>query len=224
LRLSQETPHALLLGGRRSGKTTALQSMLIGLARCYSAEQIRLIVVDPRRSLRTLSTLPHTECYAGAEADIQAVVERLQQAIDQPGAGEQRWIVAVDDYDIGYRQMEGQFRSSYDQDTNLFSVLKRLAAESEGSGPHLLIAANVKYAEEAGDVIKTLDAARNGLILWPHKYDGGTRLLDVGLPLGDRDADLPPGRALLVREDSSVLVQVAAVPRAEIEQVVTNIR
>jgi S-DNA-T family DNA segregation ATPase FtsK/SpoIIIE len=130
----------------------------------------------------------------------------------------------LDDYDIGYKQMESQFRSSYEQDANLFSVLKRLAGESEERGPHLLIAANVKYPEEAGDVIQTLEAARNGLILWPHKYDGGTRLLDVVLPVGDRDAEQPPGRALLVREDSSVLAQVAAVPRAEVEQVVASIR
>jgi DNA segregation ATPase FtsK/SpoIIIE, S-DNA-T family len=128
----------------------------------------------------------------------------------------------VDDYDIGYRQMEGQFRPSYDQDANLFGVLKRLAAESEASGPHLLIAANVKYPEEAGDVIKTLEAARNGLILWPQKYDGGTRLLDVALPVGDRDTDLPPGRALLAHEDSSMLVQVAAVPQAEVEQAIVS--
>jgi S-DNA-T family DNA segregation ATPase FtsK/SpoIIIE len=223
LRLSQETPHALLLGGRRSGKTTALQSVLMALACCYTEEQIRLLIVAPRRSLRALSSLPHTERYATTEAEIQEVVELLQKIVERPEAGQQRWIGAIDDYDIGYKQIESQFRSPYDG-TNLFSTLKRLAAESGGQGIHLVIAANVKYPEEAGDVVKTLEAARNGLILWPHKYDGGTRLLDVALPVGDRDSDLPPGRALLVREDSSVLVQVATVPQAEIEQVVASIK
>ncbi len=223
LRLDRETPHALLLGGRRSGKTSALQSVLLALARRHAAEQLRLILIDPRRGLRALGALPHTAHHATTEADMQPVVETLRQVIDQPGDGQQRWVVAVDDYDIGFRQMEGQFRSSYDNDANLFSVLKRLAVESKASGPHLLIAANVKYPEEAGDVIKTLEAARNGLILWPHKYDGGTRLLDVALPVGNRDTDLPPGRALLVHEESSVLVQVAAVPEAEVQQVVASL-
>lgn len=223
LRLSQETPHALLLGGRRSGKTTALQSVVLALAHCYTAEQLRLIVVDPRRGLRRLGALPHIEQYATTEETIAQTAGRLMQLLDEPRAARHRWIVIVDDYDIGYRQLEGQFRPAYDESFNLFSALKRLLTEGGERGVHLLVAANVNYPEEAGEVVRTLDAARNGLIFWPHKYDGGTRLLDVGLPMGDRDADLPPGRALLVHEANSVLVQLAAIPAAELEHVVTAI-
>jgi S-DNA-T family DNA segregation ATPase FtsK/SpoIIIE len=223
LRLNQETPHALVLGGRRSGKTTAMQSILLALAQSYHAEHMRFVIVAPRRSLRPLAQLPHTACYATSEAEIKEAVVCLETMIERAKtAPQQRLIVAVDDYDIGYRQIESQFRSSYDG-ANLFSVLKRLAVEGDAHSVHVLVAANVKYPEEAGDVVRTLEAGRNGLILWPHKYDGGTRLLDVALPQGDRDADLPPGRGLLVREDSALPVQVAATPQAEVDQAVANI-
>ncbi len=182
-----------------------------------------MLIIAPRRSLRALRELPHTACYAETEDDVQQVVERLDRLVNHADAGPHgRWIVAVDDYDLGYRQMERQFRSVFDQ-TNLFSLLKRVAVDGDAHSVHLLLAANVKFPEEAGEVTKTLEAARHGLILWPHKYDGGTRLLDVALPVGDRNADLPPGRALLVREESSVLVQVAAVPQQEVDQVVARL-
>lgn len=223
LRLTREAPHALLLGARRSGKTTALQSILVAAARCYSPDQIQFVIVDPRRGLHALRALPHMAHYAATEADIRRLVEALQAIVDHSGDQQPRWIVAVDDYDVGYRQIEGQFRSSYSGDTNLFGILRRLTAESGAYGPHLLIAANVKYPEEAGEIIKTLDAARNGLILWPHKYDGGTRLMDIALPFGERDADLPAGRALLIHEDRSMLVQVAAASQAEVDQASTSL-
>lgn len=220
---SRVTPHNLIIGRKRSGKTTALQSILHGLATRYSPEAVRFIIIDSnRRGLRAFADLPHTEIYAVTEADVAAVVEGLEQ-IQTPsnGLAPRHRVIVVDDYDIGYKNMESQFRSSYGG-TNLFSVLKRVAIDGGECGMHLLVSANIQYPEEVGEVVKTLDAGRNGLILWPHKYDGGTQLLDVRLPVGERDGEQPRGRALLVQEDMQVLVQVALAPAAELQHVGTS--
>jgi S-DNA-T family DNA segregation ATPase FtsK/SpoIIIE len=71
-----------------------------------------------------------------------------------------------------------------------------------------LLAANISYADDA--LLRGLDGGRSGLALWPGRYDGGTRLLGVDLPLADqRNADQPPGRAVLVQEDDVSIVQIA---------------
>jgi S-DNA-T family DNA segregation ATPase FtsK/SpoIIIE len=220
--LGGHTPHALVLGGPRSGKTTLLQAALLKLSQDVAPDEVRLAIVDPRRGLRAFQELPHTEAYAATRAEVQALAASLERRLDGPAAGAPRLVVVVDDYDSGHKNMEDQFRASYDG-PNLYSLLKRIAGEGGEHGVHLLVAANLRYAEEAGEVVSALDAARNGVILWPHKYDGGTRLLDVALPWGDRDATLPPGRALLVHEDACALVQVAMQPRAELEQAVAAV-
>jgi S-DNA-T family DNA segregation ATPase FtsK/SpoIIIE len=163
--------------------------------------------------------LPHTALYAVAESEMQNATDELQRLLDQSGAPDlYRWMVVVDDFDIGYKNMESQFRSSWDK-PNLFGALKRVVNEGGERGIYLTVAANISYPEEAGDIIKTLNAGRNGLILWPHKYDNGTRLLDIRLPIGERDGEQPRGRALLVQEDLSVLVQVALASEADVMSV-----
>ena len=223
LSFSRATPHNLIVGGKRTGKTTALQTILIGLAQRYDPDQMRFIIVDGhRRGLHGLQSLPHTEAYAVTEAEIQELVQRLEQLHESSsGATACRWVIAIDDYDIGYKNMESQFKSAWDQ-TNLFSVLKRLAAEGGEYGMHLLLAANIQFPEEAGEVVKTLDAGRNGLILWPHKYDRGTRMMDVELPIGERDSTQPRGRALLVQEDQCLQAQIAVALEADVQRVAAS--
>lgn len=223
MRFSRITPHNLLVGGRRSGKTTALRSILLGLAQCYSETQLRFIIIDSnRRGLRTLSDLPHTALYAVTEPEIKTAVSRLEQIGTPDAAPACRWLIAIDDYDISYKNMESQFKMAWDQ-VNLFSVLKQLATDGGEYGMHLLVAANIQYAEESGEITRALDAGRNGLILWPHKYDRGTRLLDATLPVGERESALPPGRALLVQEDLHMLAQVALAPEADLERLIASL-
>jgi S-DNA-T family DNA segregation ATPase FtsK/SpoIIIE len=220
LQFGRVTPYNVIFGGRRSGKTTALQTMLTALTQRYSPDEMRFIIIDSaRRGLRAFSELPHTALYAVAESEMQNATDELQRLLDQSGAPDlYRWMVVVDDFDIGYKNMESQFRSSWDK-PNLFGALKRVVNEGGERGIYLTVAANISYPEEAGDIIKTLNAGRNGLILWPHKYDNGTRLLDIRLPIGERDGEQPRGRALLVQEDLSVLVQVALASEADVMSV-----
>lgn len=127
LLLNRDTPHALVIGPRRSGKTTALRSLAVALARRYSAEELRLVIVDPHKGgLAGLSGLPHVAHYARGEAQIAALVGALERLRGIRPHGE-RWVVIVDDYNIGRTTIKSQFAQVYTGESNLYSVLEELA-------------------------------------------------------------------------------------------------
>jgi len=116
--------------------------------------------------------------------------------------------VLVDDYTLCRERMRAQLTQSFGGEPNLHELLCEMAQVGGQHGEHLLVAAGVTYADD--NLLRALDAGRTGLLLWPGRYDPGTRLLGVALPLADqRDSDQPPGRALLVRDEERDLVQLA---------------
>ncbi len=55
-----EMPHLLVAGGTGSGKSVAVNDMLIGLLMCRKPEQLRLLMVDPKRvEFTAYDNLPH---------------------------------------------------------------------------------------------------------------------------------------------------------------------
>lgn len=214
LQLSRDMPHALVVGPRRSGKTTALRGLVLSLARRYGPGELQLILVDPHKGgMAGLRELPHVAQYASTEAEIAALAGVLDALRAGSTDGIHR-VVVVDDYNLGRTSMKGQFAPSYSGETNLAAALDSLAMGGE-HGVHLIVAANIAYAEEG--VLKRLDEARSGLVLWPNRYDPGTKLLGVTLPVGERGAEAAPGRALLVREGEQQLVQIARTSEADME-------
>lgn len=213
--LSAETPHALVVGPRRSGKTTAIQTTVLSLARRYRPEELRIAIIDgPRRGLRALRGLEHVEKYAQTEDEVKALVSDLSSV----NGGKPRWLIVIDDYDLCRAQMSNQFLSFSDT-PNLYSLLRNVAGGGH-VGMHMLIGSGSAYADD--EILRALDNSRNGLILWPGRYESGTRWLTQSLPLKDqRTAHQPPGRALLVREDALAIVQIARV--VDVTGVVTSL-
>ena len=206
LLLGRETPHALVVGARRSGKTGALLAMARSLAARYGPDELRLYLLDgPRGGLAALRELPHLAHYADDDSAAAALNAALRE-LREPGAA--RRLILVDDYTLCRERMRAQLAQSYGGEPNLFGTLCEIAQVGGQRGEHLLLAAGITYADD--NLLRALDAARSGLLLWPGRYDSGTRLLGVALPLADqRGAEQPPGRALLVREDEQRLVQMA---------------
>jgi S-DNA-T family DNA segregation ATPase FtsK/SpoIIIE len=208
VRLDAVTPHLLIVGGRRSGKTTALQTIVRGLAAHLDAEDWRLAVLDgPRGGLRSMEALPHLALYADDEAGAAELAALIGAwPAHRPTGG--RLLVVIDDYVLCRERMREQLTQSYGTEPNLLQRLNDCAQAGAQHGVHLLLAANISYADDA--LLRALDGGRSGLALWPGRYDGGTRLLGVDLPLADqRNADQPPGRAVLVQEDDGSIVQIA---------------
>ncbi|MBX0330381.1 cell division protein FtsK, partial [Oscillochloris sp. ZM17-4] len=208
LRLDDDSPHALIIGPRRSGKTSALDTILRGLAARHAPGELELLILDgPRGGLAGLRELPHATCYAraeqGAEALIAAVAELRRAAAHAP-----RRIIAIDDYTLCRERLRDQLGQGYGPEPNLLANLCDLAQSGGQQGVHILMATTMAYADDA--LLRALDGGRGGIILWPGRYDGGTRLLGVGLPLAEqRDVEQPPGRALLVRDDDQAIIQIA---------------
>ncbi|NOK57364.1 MAG: cell division protein FtsK [Chloroflexi bacterium AL-W] len=207
LQLNRDTPHALVVGGRRSGKTTTLQTCIHSLTQAYSPDEVRLVLIDSHKGgLRAFKDLPHCAGFAAHEPEIQTVTQLLLQQGTESAAAT-RWVIVVDDFHIGRSTMKSQFTQQYSGEPNLFSVLSHLALVGGERGIHLLLATNPIFMDEG--VLKVLDEGRNGLILWPQRYEAATRLLGLSLPMGERGTEQPPGRAVLVHEDEQLLVQVA---------------
>ncbi|NNJ12400.1 cell division protein FtsK [Chloroflexales bacterium ZM16-3] len=208
LRLNDDSPHALIIGPRRSGKTSALDTILRGLASVHAPPDLELLILDgPRGGLAALRDLPNTTHYARAEqgADtLIAAVADLRRARD-PGP---RRIIAIDDYTLCRERLGEQLGQSYGPEPNLLAHLCDLAQSGGQQGIHILLTTTMTYVDDA--LLRALDGGRGGIILWPGRYDGGTRLLGVGMPLAEqREAEQPPGRALLVRDDEQAIIQIA---------------
>jgi S-DNA-T family DNA segregation ATPase FtsK/SpoIIIE len=205
LRLGSETPHALVVGPRRSGKTTALLCAASALAAQHGAEELRLYILDgPRGGLASLRQLPNLALYANDEAGAANMHEALLAA---RAAGGTRRLILVDDYSLCRERMRAQLTQSYGS-PSLFDTLCEIAQLGGQHGEHLLLATGTTFADD--NLLRAMDAGRAGLLLWPGRYEGGVRLLGVPLPLADqRGADQPAGRALLVCEDEQQLVQIA---------------
>lgn len=212
LRLGPETPHALVIGPRRSGKTQALLTIARALAARSGSGELRFYLLDgPRGALLPLRELPHVARYAADEAGAAALAEDLLAA---RADGATRRLVIVDDYHLARERLRGQLAQSFGGPPNLFELLCEVAQVGGQLGEHLALAAGVSYADD--NLLRALDSGRSGLVLWPGRYDPGTRLLGAPLPLADqRGAHQPPGRALLVGEDDQQLVQIALSGGAE---------
>lgn len=206
LRLGPDTPHALVAGPRRSGKTTALLGAARALAARHSPAALRLYALDgPRGGLAPLRALPHMAHYAADEAGAAALAQTLG---DARGAGPAHRVILIDDYTLARERMRGQLAQSYGGQPNLFELLCEIAQVGGQLGEHLLLAAGITYPDD--NLLRALDGCRAGLVLWPARYDPGTRLLGAALPIAEqRGAHQPPGRALLVSEEDQQLVQVA---------------
>ncbi len=207
LRLARETPHALVLGPRRSGKTGVLVCVARALAARYNPAELRLFILDgPRGGLRPLRALPHTAAYA----DDEPGAAKLQLALIAARAEQRplRRVLLIDDYTLCRERMRSQLTPSYGGEPNLHELLCAIAQAGGQHGEHLIVATGITYPDD--NLLRALEAARVGLLLWPGRYDPGTRLFGITLPLADqRDAEQPPGRALLVYEEERDLVQVA---------------
>jgi S-DNA-T family DNA segregation ATPase FtsK/SpoIIIE len=208
LTLDANTPHLLVVGGRRSGKTTTLQTIVRSFAASLAPAEWRLAVLDgPRGGLQHLAGLPQCAVYAQDEA-CAADLAALIAAWPEHRQGDGKLIVLIDDYGLCRERLREQLSQPYNGEPNLFQRLNDVVQAGGRHGVHLVVAANLSYADDS--FLRALDGGRSGVALWPGRYDGGTRLFGVDLPLADqRNAEQPPGRGLLVREDERLIIQVA---------------
>ena len=203
-------PHLLVLGGARSGRTTALRTILRGLVEAEPPDRLQLVVVDLRRTL--LGEVPEAHlCHHLADPDqaraaLAEVATVLRARLPPPEVtaeelAQRRWwhgadcVVVVDDLEL----LSAATASP-------LSALLPLVTSAHAIGLRLLLAHNPGAPGRGthDPVLQTLVG-----LSAPSLHLPGSSLLG---PAGRPAATSVPGRARLVTGHCSEVLQVAWCP------------
>jgi S-DNA-T family DNA segregation ATPase FtsK/SpoIIIE len=193
------TPHVLIIGEGRCGKTAALRTVCREVVRTNDAGSAQLVMVDVRRTLLGVVETDHLRAYAMSTVDAEARLSTLATelrtrlphgAVTQRQLRERSWwsgpdvYVVVDDYDL----VAGA-------PVNPLSGLLELLPYARDVGLHLVVARTSAGAARAmfDPVLAALrDLGCLGLMMSASPDDGAL--------LGSvRPVPLPPGRATVIR-------------------------
>src|SRR6266487_1141873 len=203
-------PHFVALGDAECGKTATLRCLARGLMARHGPTELRLVVVDYRRTLLDLASAPHCETYAYGPSLAAEAAEHLRTVLDRrlPGSAGQpaeapgswwgtapRYVLVVDDYDL----VAAAGR-------NPLEPLLDLVTRGRDVGLHVLLARPVSGTGRSSfEPVhqRVRETGSPGLIMSGDPREG---------PLlgGQTATPQPPGRGYLVtRQGRSGLVQVA---------------
>ena len=207
LELNADTPHVLVGGGPGSGRTGVLQTCLMVLASMPGNKSAQVILVDFRRSSRSLRRLPNIWMYADTEQRLAEAIEALktelraratrlhdelekQEDDDEPiGVNMPPILLIIDDYD----QVSALTK-------NPLNDLKEFLLQARDLRLHIIVTGSSADLLRSDMLLPQVRACRMGVILGGDPADSPL--------LGVRMNDLPPGRGYLVRRNQRNLVQV----------------
>ncbi len=212
LDLTGSEPHFLVFGDSESGKTNFLRTFITGLCARHSHKEVRVAIIDYRRTLLETVESDYLGFYSGAAPAAAEAIAALRAALIKrlPGSDvtaaqlrARNWwqgpefYVVVDDYDLVATT------------SNPLSGLLEFVAQGRDLGFHLILARRVAGAQRAlfEPVLQQVKELGNpGIILSGDRGEGPL--------LGTfRATAFPPGRGLLVRRKvQPVRVQVAWTP------------
>lgn len=211
LNLSQDGPHFLVVGPPNSGKTTALQSIILSTAYAYAPEQVTFVLIDMQRRLfayggnETLANLPHEvqtiNHYDQTKSLIPMLLKKCHQLESKSMRGHAT-IVVIDNF-VSFTEeiieAEGLRGST-------LTSLTKMARQYGSYGLNFIIASDVDDISTQNPLIKQVMASRFGLAL--QTLDSVVKLR--GRPPKGVAETLPSGRGFVVKSATSQLVQWAS--------------
>jgi len=225
--LDQDGPSFLVAGvTKQSGKTTLLQSWLIGLTEKFSPEQLQIILIDfHTRSFPVFQKLPHIREYVGARSKLALTLTGLSKEIQKRRIAIEtdyeknpenydnsrvikKWphiLVVIDDYE-GF-DLQTRIGNEQSGESNQLAACLQQGGEY---GTSYIIAGTVTELplDYQDPFIQRFRRQGCGVLL------GGVEGIDacfsnVRRPAGQPSAGLPPGRGYLIRRGSVRLFQTA---------------
>lgn len=175
---SSETPHLLIAGQTGSGKSVALEAILIGLTQRKSPDALKLLLVDPKGTeLVELADDPHLMGEIGYLASdaveaLRASVEEMERRYlifrshkarslpeynSNADEGDRLpwWLIVLDEY--------ADLTADADDRREIEALLKRVAQKGRAAGIHLIVATQRPSADVIGTVIRSNLPAQLGL-------------------------------------------------------------
>lgn len=167
---SSDSPHLLVAGTTGSGKSVALETILQGLCRSRTPNELRLHLVDPKGT--ELVSFEGDEHLAGpigmdaadAIATLEAAVQEMQQRYmafkaarvrDLPAYNAQAgddarlpwWLIVLDEY--------ADLTADPEEKKDLEVLLRRLAQKARAAGLHVIVATQRPSADVISPVIRS---------------------------------------------------------------------
>src|SRR5579871_3537333 len=198
--LTPDTQHFLIAGSAGSGKTSIIRTWLLGLAQRYSPAEVQVVLLDLRRTLRGLRSLPHMKGYAENEIKLTEILDGLKkeltERIQRLNAGGSAAktpmtpiVLAIDDFELVAALPK-----------NPSTELRDIVRQARDLNLHIIMAGTTADVVKAFDPLAAqVKAVRAGIVLSGDPQETGI--------LGVRLADLPPGRGTFVQRNSRNLMQ-----------------
>lgn len=224
--LERDGPHMLIAGSAGSGKSVLLRTWILALALYTSPQSLQFVLINFRRSLKTLRQLHHItdSGYIDSPLRLSAFIPRLQEEFERRKAKLQEWLANEEnDESFDVRSLGPLLVIAIDDCEQLLasassmdiSILVDIAKGSRDLGFHLIVAGSAEDLNRSYESLVTqLKAGRAGALLRVNDPSDGA-VLNVRLPYNIQPSDYPPGRGYLVTPTGSRLVQFATSNGAE---------
>jgi DNA segregation ATPase FtsK/SpoIIIE-like protein len=204
--IERQGPHMVILGQPLSGKTSTLRTMMISIAYNYSPDEVMMVMIDYTRKLwkgseTSLANLPHVVETIDDLEQLDAFLENFKaECADFDEKPKRRKImIFIDNYDA-FTEESSRKKMSF------FEALAGLIRKYQTSGVYLIVAGSLGIVSSSDDLRKVFMAPNFGIAL--RSADAVGRL-NGKFPRALADAELPMGRAFIVRSGITSMVQLA---------------
>jgi S-DNA-T family DNA segregation ATPase FtsK/SpoIIIE len=204
--IERQGPHMVIVGQPFSGKTTAMRTMILSIAENYSPEEVMMVLVDYSRKL-----------WKGSEtslADLPHVVETIDD-IEQLDAFYENLLAECEDFETHPKRRKVMiFIDNYDAFTDessrkkmaFFENISALIRKYQTAGVYLVVAGSLAIMSSSDDLRKIYASTNFGIAL--RSADAVSRL-NGKFPRSLADAELPMGRAFIIRSGITSMLQLA---------------
>lgn len=225
------TPHLLISGGVRSGKSSFLHTIATALSQHYTPDELRFVFVDYRReAFNTIAHLPHTRVF---ERGTNGGDNSLQSTLVCSNTTELTVLIKTLVQELKERQEKKQIQPKIvfvincwdalaQNDSTVLNELAPYALQGHALGFHCIVDVGTEgfSSTNSNALLKAIRLERSYIYFgYP---DGAFSMPGVKFPKPPVQGETPPGRGFLIRHGQLRLAQFAFVAPASEESTPLN--